>query len=628
MASTSTNRRQGVNTGAAVKVPCKASTTANITLSGEQTIDGVSCVDGDRVLVQDQNTGSENGIYVVSTSSWQRDKDFDGTFDVVQGTLIPVSNGTVNGGQIFRVTTANPITIGTTSLAFDFALSSSTMAYTPTTGALAGIATTVSAFLNKLGDAGTALGAALIGFVQSGTGLSATTLQAHGRKHEFVDTIDDLKAWSGPTQEVTVFVRGYGTPGDGGGGMYRWNSTDTDTDNSATTATIVQASGITTGRWNRYKTPQLRRDIIRNGPRLLMASPPTITAGSAGGSTVISDEVAVAKDDAAFRYLGNTAGVGASFPQTLYYAPDNIYYLASINTIFATGPWAVEFMFDGSEFEWKTTGNAGKYRLIVDDELVTAAAQSGPSATGSEYLIHVAFASRAVRKIRLELTSNSRFGGLNVGPNDTVWTPFTPALPTAVMLGDSFTEGTGADSTLDCLALQLGHYLGWNVHASGLGATGYLNPGSGSKVKFADRLTKDVYNRNPDIVFIAGGINDHASYTEAAIQAEALSVFNAIRTNLPHARIYTMGPFWSNGSPTSSVTDARDAIEAAAASAGVQFIDNIDEEWITGSGRVGSTTGSGNADYYTGTDNTHPSQAGHNYYAYRLATAIASFWQD
>ena len=129
MSSTTTNRRQGVNAGSAVKVPCRAATTANITLSGEQTIDGVACVADDRVLVMDQNTGSENGIYVVSSSSWQRDKDFDGAFDVVQGTLVPVANGTVNGGQVFRVTTANPITIGTTSLAFTFALSAATLEF-------------------------------------------------------------------------------------------------------------------------------------------------------------------------------------------------------------------------------------------------------------------------------------------------------------------------------------------------------------------------------------------------------------------------------------------------------------------------------------------------------------------
>jgi hypothetical protein len=130
MASTSTNRRQGINTGAAVKVACKAATTANITLSGEQTIDGIACTDGDRVFVMEQDTASENGIYEVSTSTWQRAKDFDGTFDVVEGTLIPVSRGTTNGGQVFRVTNTGTITIGTTSLTFTWALDAASMLFT------------------------------------------------------------------------------------------------------------------------------------------------------------------------------------------------------------------------------------------------------------------------------------------------------------------------------------------------------------------------------------------------------------------------------------------------------------------------------------------------------------------
>lgn len=116
MSTTSTDRRNGVNIGAAVKVPCKAATTANITLSGEQTIDGVSCVDGDRVLVKNQTDGIENGIYEVSTSTWQRTKDWDGQSEVKKGTLVLVHSGTVNGPSFWQVTTADTITIGTTSI--------------------------------------------------------------------------------------------------------------------------------------------------------------------------------------------------------------------------------------------------------------------------------------------------------------------------------------------------------------------------------------------------------------------------------------------------------------------------------------------------------------------------------
>lgn len=117
MSSVSTDRRQGVNAGAAVKVPCKTATTANITLSGLQTIDGVALAANDRVLVKDQTTGSENGIYRAATGTWTRDYDFDGTFDVKEGTFVFVTDGSTTVG-FWYVTTADPITPGTTSITF------------------------------------------------------------------------------------------------------------------------------------------------------------------------------------------------------------------------------------------------------------------------------------------------------------------------------------------------------------------------------------------------------------------------------------------------------------------------------------------------------------------------------
>lgn len=116
------DRIDGVNSGVSIKAPVKAATTANITLSGLQTIDGVALAADDRVLVMDQTTASENGIYVASSTSWERAKDFDGNRDVKEGTLVTVTDGSVNGGLYFRVTTSDPITIDTSSINFEQAL--------------------------------------------------------------------------------------------------------------------------------------------------------------------------------------------------------------------------------------------------------------------------------------------------------------------------------------------------------------------------------------------------------------------------------------------------------------------------------------------------------------------------
>ena len=80
--------RFGNTPNESVKAPVVAATTVNITLSGEQTIDGVVVTSGDRVLVKDQTDASENGIYVVSASTWTRATDWNADGDVVAGTLI------------------------------------------------------------------------------------------------------------------------------------------------------------------------------------------------------------------------------------------------------------------------------------------------------------------------------------------------------------------------------------------------------------------------------------------------------------------------------------------------------------------------------------------------------------
>lgn len=125
MPATATDRLNGLTTSLAVKPPCRVATTANITLSGLQTIDGVTVVAGDRVLVKDQTTQSDNGIYEANTSAWSRAPDFDGARDAAKGTLVIVHSGTTNAGTTWELTTADTVTIGTSSLTFRRGLLSS-----------------------------------------------------------------------------------------------------------------------------------------------------------------------------------------------------------------------------------------------------------------------------------------------------------------------------------------------------------------------------------------------------------------------------------------------------------------------------------------------------------------------
>ena len=67
----------GVAQGLRVRTSVRVSTIAPITLAGEQTIDGVAVVAGDRVLVKDQTTASQNGVYIVDAGSWVRADDLN-----------------------------------------------------------------------------------------------------------------------------------------------------------------------------------------------------------------------------------------------------------------------------------------------------------------------------------------------------------------------------------------------------------------------------------------------------------------------------------------------------------------------------------------------------------------------
>tara|TARA_R110000868_G_scaffold411755_1_gene708950 strand:- start:46628 stop:48238 length:1611 start_codon:yes stop_codon:yes gene_type:complete len=124
---TQIDRSEGLVGNTAIKAPCRLATTANLaSLAGLLTIDGSVTVAGDRVLVKDQTSGVDNGIYVVDTGAWDRAQDCDGSLDLVYGTLVKVNAGSANQGFWYVTTTTDPIVVGSTSIAF--ALASSTLA--------------------------------------------------------------------------------------------------------------------------------------------------------------------------------------------------------------------------------------------------------------------------------------------------------------------------------------------------------------------------------------------------------------------------------------------------------------------------------------------------------------------
>jgi hypothetical protein len=97
------------------KASCIAATTADITLSGTQTIDGVALIAGDRCLVKDQTLSQNNGIYVVSASAWTRALDMDAWAEV-PGAFTFVEQGTTWADTGWVCTSNAGGTLGTTPI--------------------------------------------------------------------------------------------------------------------------------------------------------------------------------------------------------------------------------------------------------------------------------------------------------------------------------------------------------------------------------------------------------------------------------------------------------------------------------------------------------------------------------
>lgn len=354
-----------------------------------------------------------------------------------------------------------------------------------------------------------------------------------------------------------------------------------------------------------------------------MANPPTHVR--AGGSA-LSGATHVLPAVGPYRYLGTRCQtLGAAYPADVMYSPSHV---AGITP----GAFAVEFDYSGQVFEVYTYNTGGSYRLTVAGEGYES--RIGPTTMASDgtvTFLRYDFGSAADRTVRLKMSPNMRFGGIvaDTANGGVVSAPSTAAPSEhVVVLGDSFTEGTGADRFgLTGYTDHLGIMLDWpDLAPSGLGGTGYVADNGGADVPFGDRLTADVIDAAPDTVVFAGGINDQAVYSAATFQAAVDGVLSATATALPAARLIVLGPWWPTGSPVAEVVQIRDDLASAADTYGATFVDTIGGP-VPYSGSTGDYTDTGyitsaNAATYISGDGTHPNQDGHDYLALQVATAL------
>lgn len=104
---------------------CRAASVSNLTLSGLQKIDGVDINSGDRVLVKNQTTQTQNGIYVAASGAWSRSSDFDNNVELSANMVVRVTEGFDNSNTLWSLSppsTSGPspyaYVVGTTKLFF------------------------------------------------------------------------------------------------------------------------------------------------------------------------------------------------------------------------------------------------------------------------------------------------------------------------------------------------------------------------------------------------------------------------------------------------------------------------------------------------------------------------------
>lgn len=275
--------------------------------------------------------------------------------------------------------------------------------------------------------------------------------------------------------------------------------------------------------------------------------------------------------------------------------------------------------------------------MLVDGEYIAATPLGCTVAGSAKYYISVSFgAVRRSREIQLVFSAGCGFGGIAIGPNDTMFSPKIPLLRITGE-GDSYCQ-LSTTSFYSGILSEMALAIGADYFCAPVGGTGYVHV-NGVYPNAQTRISQiiNAHGGHSDVVMVALGINDAMDGT---IDAGVMAYYKALRIGLPNSLFIVIGAFCpveTNGALY--LAGRSNPIFAAVRAAGGPYIilDNISGTfesswgtsgsvgglpWQTGTGKVGTTTGSGNGDIYVSSDGTHPNVAGADYLSDRIFTGI------
>lgn len=388
---------------------------------------------------------------------------------------------------------------------------------------------------------------------------------------------------------------------------------------------------------------------------------PAITVGGNGTASVINGlgttAPLISRTDGRLTYVsGVPRAVGATFPTNFYYTSRGAFYgyTDGTNTVAlrATGYFAYEFVHTGTQLEIPVLGNGGagvNFRVLVNG--CVGGTASVPNGDGGLRYVRLVFGASGTRTIRVE-TWGVPCNGVNVTSSGEI-ASVGRAYPLVTLIGDSFTEGTGAEVG-DIESIVTGRACGFNSALAGVGGTGPINPGGNNtsgqpKVAWthAERLRDLTLEGVTDprtglsvtsavaagVIFgtlndqgLAGGVwGPFGATLEDAISNRIdVLIDDWIRVQ-PGKPLFLFGPLWPSGQPSNrpplDIYRIRDGMMRAAMGrpgCNVHFIDRMMPPRREGVWSVGTDQ----ASLYTGSDTTHPTAAGHRFDGLTDAAAL------
>jgi len=294
---------------------------------------------------------------------------------------------------------------------------------------------------------------------------------------------------------------------------------------------------------------------------------------------------------------------------------------------------AYKFSTDASKIGIKTAASTAGFRVLVNNRRLTSGMIG--AAGGSDQWTVIDFGSSANRIITIETSygfsgSQAGFMGVSVASYDTV--EATAVEKKLAAIGDSIWHGSqhGPQRPGGQVPKLVGNIVGArDVYNGSMSSTGYVNGGDYSS-PYSDKVSQ-LASVNPDAWMFYGSTND-AGNAEATIKAAAIAAWSAARLATPSAPIVIFGvwPIPNSGSYSQVVQLEQYYSEAFttwndANSHFVPICQDPDGPWLVGSWNDGGGTYTQNEALYLSDDNVHPSEAGIEYMAQKIATYLQNF---